>query len=313
MTKHPVESPADLREILYRRVSKFDRIVPLTRPNADLKWRYVSCLQKAIRRGHSQAAMIAADSLLTVDPSYLWQRLKVIALEDVGLGDPLSCSLVFAASRNRRFRHQLGERQCLLALVDGLAQATKSRDLTHLLLLNHVKPPPAKLWTQYVEKQPLPWLMKFLAINGHGAAGLGAQIPMLHQKMPSTTDVIDMPNDPQGDEVIGGMLAATFDQYTSEGKRSLAYFAVACDDARRFFEHNPIERVKSLGIALFYIEGRCLNRKLVWEGQKNICQTSRIKTCLSHGFQTVEQVAELSQIIRDHREQLNDVRRRIVS
>ena len=270
-------------------------------------------MQKAIRRGHTEAALIAADSLLQVDATYLWRRLKVVALEDVGMADPVACALVLQAVRDGNFRRKLGERRCLAALVDGLATAVKDRSLTHLLLLNHNRPPPPPMWAKYVDSLKLPWLIAYLAERGRSAEKLGVQVPLLYDRMPIETEVITLPPDPYGDEIIAGLPACAFDQHTSEGKRAIAYFAVACNGVREFYERNRIDKLKTAGIALFFLEGRVLDRKLEWAGRTELCAESRVFTCMSRGFETVEQIDELTQIISDNRPQLNDVRRRVVS
>jgi len=48
----------------------------------------VSALQKMIRRGKEVEAMYWAMELETTNPSWLWKRLMIIAIEDIGLADP---------------------------------------------------------------------------------------------------------------------------------------------------------------------------------------------------------------------------------
>ena len=53
----------------------------------------VSVLQKEIRRGHVDNAVLAAyemHSTSTEVAAHLWRRLRVIAVEDVGMGAPLA-------------------------------------------------------------------------------------------------------------------------------------------------------------------------------------------------------------------------------
>ena len=54
------------------------------------KWIALSCLQKAIRRGDGQLARSAAIRLHAISGNLLRRRLAVIAVEDIGLGDPSS-------------------------------------------------------------------------------------------------------------------------------------------------------------------------------------------------------------------------------
>jgi replication-associated recombination protein RarA len=53
----------------------------------------VSVLQKEIRRGRVDNAVLAAYEMHTTSPevaAHLWRRLRVIAVEDVGMGAPLA-------------------------------------------------------------------------------------------------------------------------------------------------------------------------------------------------------------------------------
>jgi replication-associated recombination protein RarA len=59
----------------------------------------ISALQKEIRRGHSENAALLAYELLATDEeleAILWQRLQVISVEDVGLGQPDAPVLIHA-------------------------------------------------------------------------------------------------------------------------------------------------------------------------------------------------------------------------
>ena len=53
----------------------------------------ISALQKEIRRGNAEnAALLAYEMILTSHQleDYLWHRLKVISVEDIGFGEPLA-------------------------------------------------------------------------------------------------------------------------------------------------------------------------------------------------------------------------------
>ena len=57
----------------------------------------ISALQKEIRRGHAEnAALLAYEMILTSAAleEYLWYRLKVISVEDIGFGEPLAPVLI---------------------------------------------------------------------------------------------------------------------------------------------------------------------------------------------------------------------------
>lgn len=70
----------------------------------------ISALQKEIRRGNEENAALLAYEMATTSPeldAYLWRRLMVISVEDIGFGDPWAPILV---GELRRMREFLGER-----------------------------------------------------------------------------------------------------------------------------------------------------------------------------------------------------------
>ena len=57
----------------------------------------ISALQKEIRRGNTENAALLAYEMMITSPAledYLWQRLKVISVEDIGFGEPLAPVLI---------------------------------------------------------------------------------------------------------------------------------------------------------------------------------------------------------------------------
>lgn len=224
MQQHPVvESRPDLRTVIFEKSVAYRNALPLgPRPNIDHKWRLVSGLQNAIRRNDPEVAVRCADALLELDPAYLWRRLKVIALEDVGFGNLLACGVTFEASKARDFRRKIGERTVLAVVVSELADSVKDRSLCDLHLLNRCMAP-TKGWAEYVNKQDVPWLLEFLAVHRRTADQLGTQIPRLHRKFPDDPQIVMPEPDPYGDIVIDGLPAASYDMYCHEGKRASSW------------------------------------------------------------------------------------------
>jgi hypothetical protein len=63
----------------------------------------VSVLQKEIRRGRIDNAVLAAYEMVTTSADvaeHLWRRLRLIAVEDVGMGLPLGPVLIDVLHRN---------------------------------------------------------------------------------------------------------------------------------------------------------------------------------------------------------------------
>lgn len=57
----------------------------------------ISALQKEIRRGNTENAALLAYEMIITSPAledYLWHRLKVISVEDIGFGEPLAPMLI---------------------------------------------------------------------------------------------------------------------------------------------------------------------------------------------------------------------------
>ena len=107
-----------------------DPYTRLTSPRGIPVDQLVSVLQKDIRRGHADNAVLAAYEMLTTSPEvaeHLWHRLKLIAVEDVGLGEPLAPVLLDSLHEN--YRTTTGGEQVMMAVhaVRFLAAAKKDR------------------------------------------------------------------------------------------------------------------------------------------------------------------------------------------
>jgi replication-associated recombination protein RarA len=107
-----------------------DPYTRLTSPRGIPVDQLVSVLQKDIRRGQADNAVLAAYEMLTTSPEvaeHMWHRLKVIAVEDVGLGEPLAPVLLNSLHEN--YRTSTGGEQAMIAVhaVRFLAAAKKDR------------------------------------------------------------------------------------------------------------------------------------------------------------------------------------------
>jgi hypothetical protein len=94
--------------------------VQLSTPNA--KWRVMSGLQKAIRRGNVEQAITTAAALVqSGDADHMLRRLCVIALEDIAFGDVYLCVDVFAYCGYSTVRKKLPE-DALYHVVRAMAE-----------------------------------------------------------------------------------------------------------------------------------------------------------------------------------------------
>ena len=92
----------------------------------------ISTLQKSIRRGDVRNAVLCALDLSATSQradTYLWDRLHVIAVEDIGFGDPQAIAVVVAldAARQRFDAGSHDRRLFTIHAVRVLAESAKDR------------------------------------------------------------------------------------------------------------------------------------------------------------------------------------------
>lgn len=92
-----------------------DPWVDVTTYNGFAADQVISALQKEIRRGQTENAALLAYEMVITSPAledYLWQRLMVISVEDVGFGEPQAPVLINAlAQMLATFDRNQGERK----------------------------------------------------------------------------------------------------------------------------------------------------------------------------------------------------------
>jgi replication-associated recombination protein RarA len=92
----------------------------------------ISTLQKSIRRGEVRNAVMCALDLSATSPAldtYLWDRLHVIAVEDVGFGNPSAVCVIVALDAARQRFDEAGHDRALFTIhaVRLLAESAKDR------------------------------------------------------------------------------------------------------------------------------------------------------------------------------------------
>jgi replication-associated recombination protein RarA len=101
----------------------------------------LSALQKDIRRGQEYEAVFWAVELESLNPRALWNRLKVIASEDIGIANDLAPLVVDVLERNyeeAKTRENDSHRLFLVNAVLFLARSPKSRivdDITNTVYI----------------------------------------------------------------------------------------------------------------------------------------------------------------------------------
>jgi len=96
----------------------------------------LSALQKDIRRGNEYQAMFWAVELESFNPTALWNRLRVIASEDIGIANPLAPLVIDVLEKeydDAKERENDSYRLFLVHAVLFLARSRKSRIVDDLL------------------------------------------------------------------------------------------------------------------------------------------------------------------------------------
>ncbi len=103
----------------------------------------ISALQKEIRRGNMENAALLAYEMIITSPSledYLWYRLKVITVEDIGFGEPLAPVLIQSLfEMNKEYDRSVGERKLFaIHAVRYLCLCKKDRSSDEMInWINH--------------------------------------------------------------------------------------------------------------------------------------------------------------------------------
>lgn len=93
-----------------------------------------SAWQKAIRRGDTNLAIRCALELHHRDPDYIWRRIRIIALEDISVGDTELAASILAIAGKRVLQKAWGEGRLISSLMTQLANAHKSRTACDLVV-----------------------------------------------------------------------------------------------------------------------------------------------------------------------------------
>ena len=103
----------------------------------------ISALQKEIRRGNEENAALLAYEMIITSPAledYLWHRLQVISVEDIGFGEPLAPVLVRSLfEMNEACDRAVGERKLYaIHAVRYLCACRKDRSSDEMInWINH--------------------------------------------------------------------------------------------------------------------------------------------------------------------------------
>lgn len=251
--------------------------------NKNSIWKVSSAMQKCIRRGMDVLAVKYVQAMFNGHPSekdpnvmqscgwYVWRRMSIIALEDIGIADLPLCALVVMLCKKPKLR-ELFFKQTSWTPVDlasyltsSLALAYKSRALCDAMVsasfLKLVsKPLPSPLiplvnWSTYGELVEgvtavtpvlshqsflksllfMPPMTRYMmhACSDFNVSQLHSALPFLYQEIGSLKVKMNMMQDPY---MIAGVPEWSFDQHNLEGKKFLAYSLKSVVELRNWFD-----------------------------------------------------------------------------
>lgn len=129
---------AELAE--YAQSGRFDVDSPIKLKNAYEKWRVVSTIQKAVRRGKSETAVAFARGLAELEPGYAMYRMSVMALEDVGIGNVDTMAKLVALFTDRSHYKEFPPDVVAAYVAENLAEAAHDRNACDLLVISDWHP-----------------------------------------------------------------------------------------------------------------------------------------------------------------------------
>lgn len=135
-----------IEEYLLNELSDFEPLDVKTDASSDIncKWKFSSACQKSIRRGHVEDSVRYALAYHSVDPVGFWNRLVLVAFEDIGVGDVWAVAMTLAAARSTVWRKKAGgDKRIIKYLVKRMAESVKDRTVADMfqVLENRSLPP----------------------------------------------------------------------------------------------------------------------------------------------------------------------------
>lgn len=97
------------------------------------KWVCSSALQKSLRRGYLDTALLMARAFLDNDPAYFWRRINVIMLEDIGIANLPLVNQVLWMSGKRKWIERIGEAKLMAYLVEAICKSPKDRNACEIV------------------------------------------------------------------------------------------------------------------------------------------------------------------------------------
>jgi hypothetical protein len=272
--------------------------------NPNNRWRAVSSLQKAIRHSYPEEARFAAAVACDMDEKYLFQRLAVIAFEDLAVGNLWLCACCLAALGSSQWRKKVGSKRLAVWLAHQMANVSKDRTLCEFQVLLGMKVGElsTKLHEGFGEPQlrevmfntnatiadrmaalnllPKPVLFECMLLAHAPRIILyliqrgASRVPYnLHQGLFFVHEWLNddemplqsIPLFTPPPAKVGRLLGAAYDKHTREGKTAIKLFFKQVETLNEMLKKTPEdERAGFMGNAIFRAEGAVLSPFVIY-------------------------------------------------
>lgn len=242
-------------------------------------WKVSSAIQKCIRRGHADLAVKYVQAMINGGQGwYIWTRLPVIVLEDVGIANLDLVAVVCMLCKNKEVRKEFDSTQLACLLVDLLAKSDKSRTITDLICsVAYEKGQEDEFWVLVrkvkgntvfgvQETEKLPEVVQYIleVEEGKKTYGLQYAIPEVMNEIP----FFELKENEQPEPfMVAGVPEWTFDQHTSDGKKCAGYVLKAYAPLKEWFDETEktcpnLNRNAVFGMVFFQEVSAVLNREV---------------------------------------------------
>jgi hypothetical protein len=306
-----------------------------------------SLMQKGVRRRDWGAAALGAYSLVAMGQmKEAKRRLHVIAMEDVGNGDPEAAALAQMILQSTAVRKEIGDVETILMAARVLTFAWKSRDCTDLYLypeydkeyfdsnIAFVKGMDKEI-VQSIALDPgadLKYrICAMMALSNDEKLEVARELKCseswiyayeisakktgfsFRHVAPFAALMTQNPK-MRGDvwpiftDKVHGILSAAYDMYTAKGKSAIRLFGGQAEIKKWFADHPHVSKI-AIFEAVFYVEGGLICPRVMHDASLDLYYSSLEAMMKKEGFTSLEEGLELYDLVLQFLPRLN--RRRI--
>ena len=155
---------------------------------------------------------------------------------------------------------------------------------------------------------PIQWISK--QYSKMARDGMFVSLPLVWRQLTAEGHVEVVQNQLPERVLINGVLSATFDGHTREGRDALTHFAGACDPIRQLLKDEE-NRSKVLALAVFTADSSLLNRCVTSPWATALYEENLLGEVLAAGS-TIEKFTEITKAVSQNRYALDAARRRVL-